>query len=330
MFDVGTNNYLNMSTARADFPPNGVDFPAGPTGRVSNGRNMADYIALKMGLNFSPPAYLSFVAGTWGTYASDLQSVLNNGGLNFASTGGGTSDIGRLTYGQVVPIETQISQMESVARDLQTVYNSSAAATYLSRCVYYIEFEGGSIVNQLDSLMFTDPPFIERVASEYINFVQALYAIGARKFGVLGPPQIGCTPAARATSPIGACSARANSIAAAIPSRLVLATSMLRVTNPDIDYSIANTYNIIADITNSPALFGMRNVTASCCRNVTLFLCAPNSPICEDRDGYLYWSEYPLTEAGSRLAIEAIFSDNTRYTDPISFMELINAPNPTE
>ncbi|CAN0929477.1 GDSL esterase/lipase At5g37690 [Linum grandiflorum] len=196
MFDVGTNNYLNMSTARADFPPNGVDFPAGPTGRVSNGRNMADYI------------------------------------------------------------ETQISQMESVARDLQTVYNSSAAATYLSRCVYYIEFEGGSIVNQLDSLMFTDPPFIERVASEYINFVQALYAIGARKFGVLGPPQIGCTPAARATSPIGACSARANSIAAAIPSRLVLATSMLRVTNPDIDYSIANTYNIIADITNSPALFG--------------------------------------------------------------------------
>ncbi|CAN0929478.1 GDSL esterase/lipase At5g55050 [Linum grandiflorum] len=47
MFDVGTNNYLNMSTARADFPPNGVDFPAGPTGRVSNGRNMADYIGNK-------------------------------------------------------------------------------------------------------------------------------------------------------------------------------------------------------------------------------------------------------------------------------------------
>ncbi|CAN0900830.1 GDSL esterase/lipase At2g19060 [Linum grandiflorum] len=43
-FDVGTNNYLNRSTARADFPPNGVDYPAGPTGRFSNGRNMADYI----------------------------------------------------------------------------------------------------------------------------------------------------------------------------------------------------------------------------------------------------------------------------------------------
>ncbi|CAN0899879.1 GDSL esterase/lipase At2g19010 [Linum grandiflorum] len=33
-----------MSTAKANFPPNGADFPTGATGRFSNGRNMADYI----------------------------------------------------------------------------------------------------------------------------------------------------------------------------------------------------------------------------------------------------------------------------------------------
>ncbi|CAN1187867.1 GDSL esterase/lipase At5g55050 [Linum perenne] len=48
LFDVGTNNYLNMSTARADFLPNGIDFPTGPTGRFSNGRNAADYIGNDM------------------------------------------------------------------------------------------------------------------------------------------------------------------------------------------------------------------------------------------------------------------------------------------
>ncbi|CAN1187869.1 GDSL esterase/lipase At2g19060 [Linum perenne] len=37
-----------MSTARADFLPNGIDFPTGPTGRFSNGRNAADYIGNDM------------------------------------------------------------------------------------------------------------------------------------------------------------------------------------------------------------------------------------------------------------------------------------------
>ncbi|CAN0899880.1 GDSL esterase/lipase At2g19060 [Linum grandiflorum] len=80
-----------MSTAKANFPPNGADFPTGATGRFSNGRNMADYIA-----------YLSLVAGNPGPISeSDLQTVLSNGGLNFASGGGGPSDFGRRNYGQV-------------------------------------------------------------------------------------------------------------------------------------------------------------------------------------------------------------------------------------
>ncbi|CAN0900831.1 GDSL esterase/lipase At1g29670, partial [Linum grandiflorum] len=133
---------------------------------------------------------LSFVAGISGTNTSDLQSLLNNGGLNLASLGGGISDFGRRTYGQVVEIGTQVSQLEGVARDLQTVYNSTAAAAYLTSCVYYMTIGTGSIVNQLESLSFTDPTFVERAASEYATFVQALYAIGARKFGVVGPLQI--------------------------------------------------------------------------------------------------------------------------------------------
>ncbi|CAN0900832.1 GDSL esterase/lipase At5g55050 [Linum grandiflorum] len=105
--------------------------------------------------------------------------------------------------------------------------------------------------------------------------------------------------------------------------------SMLQDTNPDIFYSVANTNNINADITNSPTLYGIRNVTAACCGNGTT-LCIPNSAVCGDRDGHLYWSRYQFTQAGSRLLTEAFFSDNTRYSDPITFTELINTPNPTE
>jgi phospholipase/lecithinase/hemolysin len=45
LVDNGNNNYL-MTTARADAPPYGIDFPTHmPTGRFSNGLNIPDIIS---------------------------------------------------------------------------------------------------------------------------------------------------------------------------------------------------------------------------------------------------------------------------------------------
>lgn len=45
LYDNGNNNDL-VTEAKANFPPYGIDFPDGPTGRFSNGRNIADIIGL--------------------------------------------------------------------------------------------------------------------------------------------------------------------------------------------------------------------------------------------------------------------------------------------
>lgn len=43
--DVGNNNYLPGSAAKANFPHNGIDFPSSrPTGRFSNGYNGIDFL----------------------------------------------------------------------------------------------------------------------------------------------------------------------------------------------------------------------------------------------------------------------------------------------
>lgn len=43
--DVGNNNYLAGSNAKANFPHNGIDFPnSRPTGRFSNGYNGVDFL----------------------------------------------------------------------------------------------------------------------------------------------------------------------------------------------------------------------------------------------------------------------------------------------
>ncbi|GJN28764.1 hypothetical protein PR202_gb16926 [Eleusine coracana subsp. coracana] len=64
--DVGNNNYLTgPDVPRANEPYYGVDFPGSvPTGRFSNGYNIADYLAKNMGFKSSPPAYLSLVRRT--------------------------------------------------------------------------------------------------------------------------------------------------------------------------------------------------------------------------------------------------------------------------
>lgn len=47
LLDGGTNNFLNESTAKANHPYYGIDYPGSvPTGRFSNGYNCADRIGM--------------------------------------------------------------------------------------------------------------------------------------------------------------------------------------------------------------------------------------------------------------------------------------------
>jgi phospholipase/lecithinase/hemolysin len=78
--DVGNNNYLTKSLARAALPWYGIDFGSGmPNGRFCNGRTVADIVGDKMGLP-RPPAFLD---------PSVDETVISARGLNYASGGGG-------------------------------------------------------------------------------------------------------------------------------------------------------------------------------------------------------------------------------------------------
>jgi phospholipase/lecithinase/hemolysin len=78
--DVGNNNYLTKSLARAALPWYGIDFGSGmPNGRFCNGRTVADIVGDKMGLP-RPPAFLD---------PSVDETVIATRGLNYASGGGG-------------------------------------------------------------------------------------------------------------------------------------------------------------------------------------------------------------------------------------------------
>ncbi|CAL5094013.1 unnamed protein product [Urochloa decumbens] len=61
--DVGNNNFLPPPAPRAK-SPYGIDSPASITGRFTNGYNIADLVARRLGFMKSPPAYLSLTPET--------------------------------------------------------------------------------------------------------------------------------------------------------------------------------------------------------------------------------------------------------------------------
>ncbi|KAH9616458.1 hypothetical protein KSS87_017376, partial [Heliosperma pusillum] len=79
--DNGNNNFNPGTIAKANYTPYGVDFPSGPTGRFSNGKNIADILAERLGLPLIP-----------GFADPGTKGVAITHGVNFGSGGSGILD----------------------------------------------------------------------------------------------------------------------------------------------------------------------------------------------------------------------------------------------
>nr|GMC55885.1 SGNH hydrolase-type esterase domain containing protein [Ipomoea batatas] len=89
LVDNGNNNYL-ATTARADGPPYGIDYPTHrATGRFSNGLNIPDIISEKLGseplMPYLNPALSGRKLLVGANFASAGVGVLNDTGVQFVS-----------------------------------------------------------------------------------------------------------------------------------------------------------------------------------------------------------------------------------------------------
>ncbi|KAH0994551.1 hypothetical protein GBA52_018415 [Prunus armeniaca] len=87
LVDNGNNNYL-ATTARADSPPYGIDYPTRrPTGRFSNGFNIPDFISQQLGAESTLPYLSPELTGqkllVGANFASAGIGILNDTGIQF-------------------------------------------------------------------------------------------------------------------------------------------------------------------------------------------------------------------------------------------------------
>ncbi|RLN13222.1 GDSL esterase/lipase [Panicum miliaceum] len=284
LVDNGNNNFLNGSGVRADYLPYGVDFPLGPSGRFSNGRNVIDALGELLRLPGLVPPFAD--PRTRGRAALH--------GVNFASGGSGILDhTGQLT-GEVVSLRQQISNFVAVTLpDLRAQLRAAAAtagdrrssaripssdATCPSGNDYLLNYfnprkngtEGGTPLPEFTRSLITklSQHLQEKIGEIYSHSerskvtseMQRLYALGARKFVIFSIQPTGCTPVVRAFLNItgGACIEPVNHAVALFNSELRRLVDGARSRMPAARLAYIDSYRIIKDMLDHPAKHGTR------------------------------------------------------------------------
>ncbi|XVF57041.1 hypothetical protein PTKIN_Ptkin06aG0171100 [Pterospermum kingtungense] len=186
--DAGNNNYL-FTTARADSPPYGVDYP---TGRFSNGLIIPDLISQQIGLSEPPLPYLS----------PELrgQKLLN--GANFTSAGVGILNDNGIQFVNNIRMFRQFDYFEHYQQRLSTLIGAEQTRRLVNQALVIITVGGNDFVNNYylvpysaRSLQYNLPDYVKFLISEYQTLLIRLYQLGARRVIVTGTGLLGCVPA---------------------------------------------------------------------------------------------------------------------------------------
>ncbi|KAI4331899.1 hypothetical protein L6164_016847 [Bauhinia variegata] len=326
--DVGTNNFLN-TRAKANFLYYGIDFPYSiPTGRFSNGFNTADQIARLFGYKTSPPPFLVLEERQF----SFKKNILN--GVNFASAGSGIlEETGLRQWGEVVSLGEQVQQFALVHGNISEILGQAKAASYFSRALFL--FSTGS--NDLFDYSRNESGSIRLGKEEYLTYMQQnfyvqirkLYNLGARRFGIVSIPPLGCCPAIRALnrSNGGKCVVELNDFAYAFYQATESLLKRLSFELKDFKYSLSNSIAMTLPVLNSPQLFGIKDTISACCG--TGYLngeggCSKpnNTDLCKDRSDHLFWDLFHPTEKASELAALTLFQGSLVFMSPLNFSQL--------
>ncbi|KAI4332320.1 hypothetical protein L6164_017242 [Bauhinia variegata] len=194
--DSGNNNYLPV-TSKVNFPPYGVDFSKGVTGRYTNGKLAIDILGELLGFSDFIPPHADYLPPYANSPVSDIYF-----GVNYASAGGGINDKSGGNLGQVFSLRDQINHHKSVYYQLAAELKSEEKAReHLSQCLYYFDIGTNDYtINYFvtdffpTSVNYTTEQWAEVLHNEYYEHLTVLHDLGARKFALSGVALLGCRP----------------------------------------------------------------------------------------------------------------------------------------
>ncbi|XP_076898373.1 GDSL esterase/lipase LTL1-like [Bidens hawaiensis] len=323
LVDNGNNNYL-LTSARADSPPYGIDYPTHrPTGRFSNGLNIPDLISQKIGAEPTLP-YLS----------PKLTGNKLLVGANFASAGIGILNDTGIQFASIIRISQQLRNFQAYQSRVSALIGPDQAHQLVNQALVLITLGGNDYVNNYflapitaRRLQYTIPQFTKYIITEYRKILMELFNLGARRILVTGSGPLGCVPsqlAARAAN--GQCAYEPQQAAALFNPQLV---QMIQGLNQELgsDHFVAvNAMHMQNDFINDPRAFGFITSKVACCGQGPyngVGICNPTSNICPNRDLYVFWDPFHPTERANKIIVETIYTGSEKYMHPMNLSTIM-------
>ncbi|KAL0302972.1 UNVERIFIED_CONTAM: GDSL esterase/lipase [Sesamum radiatum] len=323
LVDNGNNNYL-VTSARADSPPYGIDYPTHrPTGRFSNGLNIPDIISEQMGWEATMPYLNPELTG---------QKLLV--GANFASAGVGVLNDTGFQFVNIIRIYEQLNFFEQYQQRVSALIGEEQTKKLVKESLVLMTLGGNDFVNNYylvpysaRSRQYPLPKYVPYVVSEYKKVLQRLYELGPRRVIVTGTGPLGCVPAELALhSTNGECAVELQKAAALFNPQLV---QMLNELNQELGSNVfiaANTNQMHMDFISNPQEFGFTTSKIACCGQGPyngLGLCTPFSNLCPNRDLYVFWDPFHPSERANKLIVQQILAGSTAYMHPMNLSTIM-------
>ncbi|XP_037492720.1 GDSL esterase/lipase At1g29660 [Jatropha curcas] len=221
------------------------------------------------------------------------------------------SKLTRSLFGNaVVPLSLQIQQFNTVIGNITQVRGPKATAKILSKALYIFCFGANEFFDYMRAKNNTPKEeFVAGVQSAYHVHLKDVYNMGARKFGIIGVPPIGCCPYARAIYEKEGgegCMQLLNDFAQVFYNSTLTLLQRMTSELPNLKYSLGNTYAMTMDLFDNYPSFGFKNIKTACCGlgnyNGEVGCYEPINPIlCSNRSEYLFWDLYHPSQAASQL-----------------------------
>ncbi|XP_071709467.1 GDSL esterase/lipase At1g29660-like [Rutidosis leptorrhynchoides] len=286
LVDNGNNNGLN-TMAKANYPPYGIDFPQGVTGRFTNGRTFADIIGQLLGFSmFIPP------------YATATNQEISTG-VNYGSGAAGIREESGSHLGDRISLDRQLLNHASIVSRLSLFQrNRTFTYEYLKKCIYISNMGSNDYINNYlmpnnypsSRLYRTPDQYAEALVRQYSQQLMTLYRLGARKIVIFGLGAIGCAPAEIAMSGTLACVESTNNAVKLFNDKLKPRLDELNKSFSDARFTYINITSI-----SSPQGGAQLPITP-CCQLRSDGQCVPNSTPCPNRGLTLFYDGFHTTE----------------------------------
>ncbi|KAJ0008028.1 hypothetical protein Pint_30817 [Pistacia integerrima] len=274
LYDNGNNNNLSNKT-RVNYPPYGVDFPQGPTGRFTNGRNLADILAQLLGFENFIPAHAA---------SKGDQDILK--GINYASGGAGIrEETATNTLGAVISMNKQLENHQNIVSRIESILgDKESASEHLSKCICTVGIGSNDYIN---------------------NYLLPEFYDTTRKVALFGLGPIGCSPGSVAMYGANGslCVDYITKDIQLFNSRLKSLVDDLNNDLKDAKFIYIDSYGILGSLLAGVDGFLVNN--SPCCEVANLKMhngvltCIPSSKPCVTRSLRVFWDGTHPSEAAN-------------------------------